>query len=115
MQEQAGNTVSVTKTLHLPGDRNPSVRTERSYSKPIPKKSPIKGHEAFLKALETAGVEITIDMLGDPDGDRTVIGKIKTSDKYTISIDGTDDVTVVFKNAIETITVPKAKAKTEAA
>lgn len=61
-----------------------------------------KGHEAFLKALETAGAVVTMAMLN---GDIRK-GTVKTSDKYTISLketreDGSYQVYVIFKHAIE--------------
>jgi sRNA-binding regulator protein Hfq len=63
-----------------------------------------KGHEAFLKSLETAGSVVTIQEL---DTDELLIGTIKHSDKYTISLKVTDSETkryqvyVIFKHAIK--------------
>jgi len=42
-----------------------------------------KGHEAFLKALETSGVDVAFVMASR---DEIIVGKIKTSDKYTVSV-----------------------------
>jgi sRNA-binding regulator protein Hfq len=69
------------------------------------KKKPVKeGHEAFLKALEAAGARVSLTLVSDPD--TTMSGTIKHSDKYTISLrvdrdDGTYQVYVIFKHAIE--------------
>jgi len=62
-----------------------------------------KGHEAFLKALEQAGAIINVTLLSG----EVMKGTLKHSDKYTISLrtdfdDGTYQVYVVFKHAIET-------------
>lgn len=72
-----------------------------------------KGHEAFLKALEQAGAKIHVTLLS---GD-VMRGTLKHSDKYTISLrvdnteDGTYQVYVIFKHAIETFwTNPTDKA-----
>jgi sRNA-binding regulator protein Hfq len=81
-------------------------------SKPFkkPKAAPA-GHEAFLKALENARAVVTVAMVSDPDV--TMKGTIKHSDKYTISLkvdrdDGTHQVFVLFKHAIESFwTDPK--------
>lgn len=76
-----------------------------------------KGHEAFLKALEQAGAKITVTLLS---GD-TMRGTLKHSDKYTLSLrvdagDGTYQVYVIFKHAIETFwTNPTTAAVPDAA
>lgn len=84
-----------------PSDDQPPFR--RSPKKVAAPNVP-KGHEAFLKALETAGAVIRVAMLGDPD--TVMIGTIRSSDKFTISLkvdrpDGTHQVFVLFKHAIE--------------
>jgi sRNA-binding regulator protein Hfq len=83
-----------------PSDEQPPFRrTIKKASSQAP-----KGHEAFLKALETAGAIVRIAMVSDPE---TVMkGTIRASDKYTISLkvdrdDGTHQVYVLFKHAIE--------------
>jgi sRNA-binding regulator protein Hfq len=73
---------------------------------PIVKKTPaLKGHEAFLKALEAAGAVVNVALMTDP-GAPPMKGTIKHFDKYTISLkvdhkDGTYQVFVIFKHAIE--------------
>lgn len=61
------------------------------------------GHEAFLKALEAGSAVVTIKMATDG---TELKGTIKHSDKYTVSLrcdrpDGTYQVYVIFKSAIE--------------
>lgn len=70
--------------------------------KPAPKPNAPKGHEALLKALETSGASIEVDLRDDP---KTVVGVVKRSDAYTISleverIDGTKRTRVLFKHAM---------------
>lgn len=78
----------------------------RNNKAPFPKKPPVlKGHEAFLKALESAGAVINVAMTTSPDAP-PMKGTLKHSDKYTISLkvdrpDGTYQVYVLFKHAIE--------------
>jgi sRNA-binding regulator protein Hfq len=72
--------------------------------RPFKKPPAPKGHEAFLKALETASAKVSLTLTSDPDTIMT--GTIKTSDKYTVSLrvdrdDGTYQVYVIFKHAIE--------------
>jgi sRNA-binding regulator protein Hfq len=72
--------------------------------RPFKKPPAPKGHEAFLKALEAAGAKVSLTLSNDPDTIMT--GTIKHSDKYTISLrtdreDGTYQVYVIFKHAIE--------------
>lgn len=65
-----------------------------------------QGHEAFLKALEGSGAVVEVEKASS--GDK-VIGKIKTSDKYTISLrvpnvsgdwEGPYTTRVIFKHDI---------------
>lgn len=81
------------------------IHSGSSRPKQSPPKKPatLKGHEAFLKALETGGAVVTVSMVNDP---KPLKGTIKHSDKYTISLrvdfdDGTYQVYVLFKHAIE--------------
>ena len=75
--------------------------------KPILRKKPANapaGHEAFLKALEAAQATVSVRLVNDPEV--VLKGTIKHSDKYTISLkvtraDGTYQVYVIFKHAIE--------------
>ena len=56
-----------------------------------------KGHEAFLKALETSNAMVRFEFLDDaPD----VVGLVKCSDKYTISIKVGDETHVLFKHSL---------------
>lgn len=60
-------------TLTATGNKKPFAKTG-------PKPS---GHEAFLKALESSNATVEVEKASS--GDK-VIGKIKASDKYTISL-----------------------------
>ncbi|WP_180815179.1 RNA chaperone Hfq [Ralstonia pickettii] len=57
----------------------------------------VKGHEAFLKALETSGASITVLMASD---EEPITGKVKTSDKFTVSLETADGTWVLFKHDI---------------
>lgn len=76
-----------------------------------------KGHEAFLKTLETAGAVVSFGMVSDPDS--VIKGTIRASDKYTVSVkvdraDGSHQVYVLFKHAIESFwTDPADQPKKE--
>jgi len=71
-----------------------SYRDKKQAQKP-------KGHEAFLKALETSGATIYIEYLdSDPANPAWVQGVVKHSDKYTISLKVGEQSLVVFKHAI---------------
>lgn len=61
------------------------------------KKTTVKGHEAFLKALETSGASIRLEKISSG---ATMIGQVRHSDKFTVTIrvDGKDRV--VFKHDI---------------
>ncbi|WKZ86373.1 RNA chaperone Hfq [Ralstonia pickettii] len=56
-----------------------------------------KGHEAFLKALETSGASISVLMASDGE---SIVGRVKTSDKFTVSLETNDGTWVVFKHDI---------------
>jgi len=56
--------------------RRPIVR--KGIVKPVP-----KGHEAFLKALEQSGTTVIFEKASSGE---QIIGKVKTSDKYTVSV-----------------------------
>jgi len=60
-------------------------------------KSGVKGHEAFLKALEASGALVTFEKIGSGEA---FSGTIKTSDKFTISIQCGELTRVLFKHAI---------------
>ncbi len=80
---------------------NPRPRPGHDFAKrPSADKKP-KGHEAFLKALETSGAKVCIEKC---DG-TSVHGVVKHSDKFTVSIratksDGTTVDRIIFKHDI---------------
>jgi sRNA-binding regulator protein Hfq len=77
---------------------NRMVRPTLRAKKPFKKNSDsTKGHEAFLKALETSGATISVELMDDPN---PVIGTVKHSDKYTVSIQSENEVRVIFKHAM---------------
>jgi sRNA-binding regulator protein Hfq len=74
-------------TTHIPTRRILGVKPGHDSRRPVPVKRPVvaaapKGHEAFLKALETSGAEIVIEKC---DGTK-VRGAVIHSDKYTVSV-----------------------------
>lgn len=68
----------------------------RPFPQAKPKLVP-KGHEAFLKALEASGAEVEFEKAASGN---FVKGVIKTSDKYTVSIQTIDGTRVLFKHDI---------------
>jgi sRNA-binding regulator protein Hfq len=77
---------SSSKRTYTPGRKEPA--------KP-------KGHEAFLKALETSGTQIQLEKMSG----EIVVGTVKHSDKYTITVRyeaGTGEIVnrVIFKHDI---------------
>lgn len=77
----------------------------KTYSRSTKKESKPKGHEAFLKALETAGATICVEYVESiPSDPMTLTGVVKHSDAYTISIDVGGATAVVFKHAIRCFT-----------
>lgn len=61
-----------------------------------------KGHEAFLKALETSGAEIRVEKKSSGD---IVVGTVKHSDKFSITVkvavgEGQFESRVIFKHDI---------------
>lgn len=89
--ESAQQPVQPRRTLHA--KRTPQARPERAVAAP-------KGHEAFLKMLESSGATISVEKL---DGS-VVIGTVKHSDKYTITMrttfEGKPTERVLFKHDI---------------
>lgn len=80
-----------------------TIRLRKGFVKTGPKP---QGHEAFLKALEGSGAVVQIEKASTGD---VVVGKIKASDKYTISLrvpnvagdwDGPYTTRVIFKHDI---------------
>lgn len=106
------NTLTVSNgkvTSGLPSDYvNPRVESILPQARPQNKRSEIprnirdkkeepSGHEAFLKALEKNKAEIYIRKI---DGS-SICGRLKHSDKYTISVDSEESgVWVIFKHSI---------------
>lgn len=87
-------------------ERNEQVREGRMMAKKTlylrgnsKNKPTLKGHEAFLKALEASGATIKVFLL---DQEEPLVGTVKHSDKYTISLEPSDggESEVVFKHAI---------------
>lgn len=78
-----------------------------------PQKAPLKGHHAFLKALELSSATIRLEkMSGD-----IVVGQVKHSDEYTVTIHAKDAEgemrdRVIFKHDISEFSAltPKAEA-----
>lgn len=94
-------------------------RTEYTAGRKVIKKKPANapsGHEAFLKALEAGNAVIHVQMLSS---EKPLKGTVKHSDKFTISLrvdrdDGTHQVYVLFKHAIESFwTNPADNPKSE--
>jgi len=58
-----------------------------------------KGHEAFLKALEASGTTVQFEKVASG---HLVVGTIKASDKFTISVreEKTGDTRVLFKHDV---------------
>jgi sRNA-binding regulator protein Hfq len=96
----------------LMGDTVPSVREVRTPNRlHLAKKSIApKGHEAFLKALESSGATLFFDIASSGD---VIKGVIKTSDKYTISIQEVNGTRVIFKHDISSFYVEAPAAKPE--
>lgn len=78
------------------GSRSVGPHASRT-PRPKPKAAP-SGHQAFLKALQDSGAEIAVYMRDDDD---ILIGKIRASDAFTISLDVKGDTYVVFKHSIQ--------------
>jgi RNA chaperone Hfq len=79
----------------------PSSRTRLSINparRPAKAAAAPKGHEAFLKALHESGAEIAVYCL---DMEAPIVGKIRATDKYTISLDVRGSAEVIFKHAIQ--------------
>jgi|GEM_PF-2277548 len=73
-QEGGENLSSPRRTLHVSRTRPQTPRKGVT--------GPLKGHEAFLKALETSGAQIEVEKC-----DGTIItGAVIHSDKFTVSV-----------------------------
>lgn len=66
-----------------------------------------KGHEAYLKALESSGAEVAFEKASTG---VVVTGVVKTSDKFTVSVQTTQGTRVLFKHDISEffVTAPAA-------
>jgi sRNA-binding regulator protein Hfq len=95
----------VRSTLGLPAGKKPYQAGEpgkRPFNKghkPAVKSAKPQGHEAYLKHLEVSGGEIEVLFLDD---DETLTGRVRHSDKFTVSIQETpeSDTVVLFKHAL---------------
>jgi sRNA-binding regulator protein Hfq len=67
-------------------------------SKKTSNEGELKGHEAFLKALETSAAMVKIEKISSG---ATISGKVKHSDKFTVSLQDEFGTTrVIFKHDI---------------
>lgn len=82
----------------------------RDFKKPKPK-AKATGHEAFLIGLQQSGGEIKIIT----NADELFIGRVKHSDKFTISLDIDGETNVFFKHAIERFVPMSARPEDDAA
>jgi len=99
-QRTAGRQLSLSETTtHKPNfTRNKPHQATKKEAKP-------KGHEAFLKALETSGAIICVEFMESIPADQMLLtGVVKHSDAYTISLDVAGTTTVVFKHSIRAFT-----------
>lgn len=70
------------------------------------------GHEAYLKALETSGAMVAFEKASTG---QVIAGSIKTSDKYTISVQTEFGTRVLFKHDLSEffVAAPIVAAKEE--
>ena len=79
------------------------VLTRRPVLSVVPKKTAKpaakvpKGHESYLKALESSGTKVSFTKISTSE---VVTGVVKTSDSYTVSIQQTEGTRVLFKHDI---------------
>lgn len=83
------------------------ARLAASPTKPV---RALKGHEAFLKALELSGANVIIEKMN---GDQ-VEGLVKHSDKYTITMRAGGEDRVIFKHDISEFKTTTPRADTTA-
>ena len=98
IQAREGRTMASREKVGLPEARWSKIAGS-DRPRPAVKKAAPKGHEAFLKALESFGAMVKFWLVSES---TTITGVIKTSDKFTISImeDGSTQPVVVFKHDI---------------
>lgn len=68
-----------------------------------PHKESLRGHEAFLKGLEQSEATVQFEKAGSGE---IVIGKVKCSDKFTISVKTAESTRVLFKHDISEFSTP---------
>lgn len=87
-------------------ERRLSAVRNKGNSKIVP-----KGHEAFLKALESSGAHVEFEKASN--GEK-VIGTIKASDKYTVSVFelSSGKTRVLFKHDISEFSATGRKSDT---
>ena len=118
-QNQDHNKIRAEQQAHarMMGDDEIATVTPRVMSRTtlaLARKSPQKhdapkGHEAFIRALEVSGAIVTFEKASN--GEK-ITGKIKTSDKYTVSIQSVEGTRVLFKHDISEFFV-KTRPKTD--
>lgn len=88
----------------------PSLQRPKLKLKPrsTPSSAPT-GHEAYLKALEHSKAVVLFEKASSGDD---VIGVIKTSDKYTVSVQTPQGTRVLFKHDISEFFVAAPKEET---
>ncbi len=82
---------------------NSGNKRERESSGSRKGKAPLKGHEAFLKALEVSGATVFFEKASSG---VTIEGVVKHSDKYTVSVQCGDQTRVLFKHDISEFWTP---------
>lgn len=81
-----GDELAPRRVLHLAVPRSTDRRTERPAAPRNAgdmKRPPLKGHEAFLKALELSNADVVVEKVSSG---QIYYGKIRHSDKFTITL-----------------------------
>lgn len=114
---ESPGTVRRTLSLSRTYDGRAESRSATSAPRKInaPARVPLKGHEAFLKALELSGADVVIEKVSSGEA---VEGKLKHSDKYTVTIRSMskDDKLidrVIFKHDISEFYTTTARPEVE--
>lgn len=81
----------------------PILGTIRATKSSSSRKITPKGHEAFLKALESSGADVTFVIASSG---ALITGKVKHSDKYTVSVQVAGTTRVLFKHDISEFSAP---------
>lgn len=106
-QQEAGNKIADEESIDGNQDQ-PAYTTKRATLYPVktpasrlngakPRHDMPKGHEAFLKGLEASGATVTFHKVSS---DELVVGKIKHSDKFSVSLQVGPLTRVLFKHDI---------------